>query len=171
MLPLYRSQFLKVAEFMKNDEDLLQVQQSAPNRQSAAALQRLIDLYRILKYYEAEQYVSFDLSLLSKYHYYTGIIFKAYTYGVGDVVATGGRYDTLLSHFGKDAPAVGFMIRLDTLMEALRAQKVPIPSEPPAQVILYNADNYAEKLQEADEIREKGGRVALQPEEARVKKS
>ncbi|MFR3755581.1 MAG: ATP phosphoribosyltransferase regulatory subunit [Enterocloster sp.] len=32
------------------------------------------------------------LGMLSRYHYYTGIIFKAYTYGTGDYIVTGGRY-------------------------------------------------------------------------------
>jgi len=33
------------------------------------------------------------------------VIFKGYTYGVGDAIVTGGRYDKLLSYFGKNAPA------------------------------------------------------------------
>ena len=70
-----------------------------------------------------EKYVSFDLGLLSKYRYYTGVIFKAYTYGVGDAVAKGGRYNSLLKYFGKDAPAIGFVIVVDDLLEALSRQK------------------------------------------------
>lgn len=161
VLPLYREQFLKAVDFMKNDEDLRAVQQSAPNQKAADALQRLIDLYRILKVYQVEQFVSFDLTLLSKYHYYTGIIFKAYTYGVGDVVATGGRYDTLLAHFGKDAAAVGFMIRQDTLLEALRAQKIPIPVAAAPEKVFWDEAHFAEALQKADEIRAKGGSAVL----------
>ena len=57
-----------------------------------------------------EKYISFDLSMLSKYNYYTGIVFRAYSYGYGEPVAKGGRYDTLLSHFGRELPAVGFAI-------------------------------------------------------------
>ena len=59
------------------------------------------------------KYVSFDLGMLSKYHYYTGIIFKAYTYGIGDAIVKGGRYNHLLKHFGKDAPAIGFVIVIE----------------------------------------------------------
>ena len=51
-------------------------------------------------------YVSYDLGMLSRYQYYTGIIFKAYTYGTGDYIVTGGRYNKLLVQFGKDTPAV-----------------------------------------------------------------
>ena len=57
--------------------------------------------YEVLKKYGTEKYVSFDLGLLNQYNYYTGVIFKGYTYGVGDAIVTGGRYDKLLSYFGK----------------------------------------------------------------------
>lgn len=65
-------------------------------------------LYEVLKAYGVSEYVSFDLGMLSKYRYYTGVIFKAYTYGVGDAIVKGGRYDRLLQQFGKEAPAIGF---------------------------------------------------------------
>lgn len=42
--------------------------------------------------------------MLSKYNYYTGIIFHAYSYGYGEPIAKGGRYDNLLSHFGRELP-------------------------------------------------------------------
>ena len=96
------------------------------NERSLQAVERLEELYRVLCEYGVERYVSFDLGLLSKYHYYTGVIFKAYTYGVGDAVAKGGRYDNLLKYFGKEAPAIGFVIVVDDLLEALaRQKKVP----------------------------------------------
>ena len=87
------------------------------NERSLQAVERLEELYRVLCEYGVERYVSFDLGLLSKYHYYTGVIFKAYTYGVGDAVAKGGRYDNLLKYFGKEAPATGFVIVVDDLLE------------------------------------------------------
>ena len=58
--------------------------------------------------------------MLSKYNYYTGIIFHAYSYGYGEPIAKGGRYDNLLSHFGRELPAVGFAIVVDQLQRALR---------------------------------------------------
>lgn len=84
---------------------------------------RLRDVYDILKLYGKEQYVSFDLGMLNKHNYYTGIIFKGYTYGTGDAVLKGGRYDNLIEQFGKKAPSVGFAIVLDELMMALSRQE------------------------------------------------
>ena len=47
------------------------------------------------------------------------MIFKIYTFGVGDAIVKGGRYDTLLVQFGKESPAIGFMIVVDDLLLAL----------------------------------------------------
>ena len=49
--------------------------------------------------------------MLSKIQYYTGIIFQAYTYGIGEPVVKGGRYNELLKHFGKPAASIGFCCR------------------------------------------------------------
>ena len=46
-------------------------------------------------------YITFDLGMLSRHKYYTGVIFSAYTYDVGEPVAKGGRYDKLIGQFGK----------------------------------------------------------------------
>ncbi|MEI3338896.1 MAG: ATP phosphoribosyltransferase regulatory subunit [Eubacterium sp.] len=39
--------------------------------------------------------------MISRFDYYTGIIFAGYTFGSGEAVVTGGRYDNLLKSFGK----------------------------------------------------------------------
>ncbi|MFQ9638905.1 MAG: ATP phosphoribosyltransferase regulatory subunit [Eisenbergiella sp.] len=104
-------------------EALPKAKELVSNERSLQAVERLEELYRVLCEYGVERYISFDLGLLSKYHYYTGVIFKAYTYGVGDAVAKGGRYDNLLKYFGKEASAIGFVIVVDDLLEALARQK------------------------------------------------
>ena len=88
------------------------------NERSLQAIERLEALYEVLKKYGTERYVSFDLGLLNQYNYYTGVIFKGYTYSVGDAIVTGGRYDKLLSYFGKNAPAIGFVVVVDDVLEA-----------------------------------------------------
>lgn len=159
----YTDQFLQIAEFSRNDSELEPFLKSAPNQKSAEAVQRLIDLYHVLQQYGCEQYVSFDLSLLSKYQYYTGVIFKAYTYGTGDAVASGGRYDLLLSYFGKKAASIGFMIRIDNLLEAARGQGVTYEVPDPPQIVYYTDKTYAQALQEVRKRRADGERVILAP--------
>ena len=76
-----------------------------------------------------EKYISFDFGMLSKYQYYTGVIFRGYTYGTGDAVVKGGRYDHLLARFGKPSAAIGFAVVVDQLLAALGRQKIAVPVE------------------------------------------
>ena len=111
--------------------------------------------------YGVEKYVSFDLGMLSKYNYYTGIIFKGYTYGVGDAIVKGGRYDNLLSQFGKDAPAIGFMIVVDDLLSAMSRQGVIISGMEQCEKLYYTEDNFKEQLKAAKRMRAEGKHVEL----------
>ncbi len=61
-----------------------------------------------------------DLGLVSSINYYTGIVFKGYTEGLGSVVLSGGRYDGLLQKFGNDRPAAGFAIDVDALIDTFK---------------------------------------------------
>ena len=67
-----------------------------------------------------DQHVSLDLGIVGRNEYYTGIVFQGYIEGVGDTVLTGGRYDTLLSDYGMDLPAIGFGIDVDALARVVR---------------------------------------------------
>ena len=159
-----RDLFLRIRDFMETAEDLVKAAQSAPNGRAGAAVKRLIDVWNVVDAYGLSKYVSFDLSLLSKYHYYTGIIFKGYTYGTGEPIASGGRYDQLLRYFGKEAPAIGWMISIDPLMEAMRRQHLIDVQEPDIQKIYYNDTNYRDALKTARMSRLAGFRTVLLPE-------
>lgn len=157
----YHSRLLKVADMFGDMCSLPEAKAMVSNYRSLKAIERLEKLYEVLKAYGVEEYISFDLGMLSKYKYYTGVIFKAYTYGVGDAVVKGGRYDSLLHQFGKEAPAVGFCMIIDSILEALSRQKVKLPLQEPAQIISYGPDNFAEKLAEAQRLRAEGHAAVL----------
>ena len=125
------------------------------------AIERLKNLYEVLCAYGVEKYVSFDLGMLSSYQYYTGIIFKVYTIGIGDVVVKGGRYDKLLAFFGKNSPAIGFVIVIDDLMQALKRQKIEIEASENNLLVVYDGFGFAEALKEAKIHRDKGVNVQL----------
>lgn len=152
---------VKVSEFIGSDEALDKAEKEVTNNRSLKAITRLKNLYQVLKQYGCSQYVSFDLGMLSKFNYYTGVIFSAYTYGVGDAIAKGGRYDSLLKKYGKDAPAIGFVIILDDLMSALYRQNLEIEHESQVKVIEYDMEDFSDKLQKAQELRAKGEKVSL----------
>jgi ATP phosphoribosyltransferase regulatory subunit len=154
----------KVSEFIGSDEALDSAEKSVSNERSLKAIARLKELYKVLTYYGVEKYVSFDLGILSKFNYYTGVIFSAYTYGVGDAIAKGGRYDNLLGKYGKDAPAIGFAIIVDDLMAALKRQNIDIEHEEKSEVITYTEDTFKEALIKAKELRSQGKKVVLKSE-------
>ena len=160
-----RTLLLRVMDLFGSDEKILdQALESITCERSKEAVIHLKDVYDVLCRYGVEKYVSFDLGMLSKYNYYTGIIFKAFTYGAGDAIAKGGRYDSLLRQFGKNAPAIGFVIVIDDLMNAMSRQNIAVTVPEPVKKILYNPQNFDEKLREAEKLRIDGARAALIPE-------
>jgi len=154
--------FLKLPELFGTLDILSFAKGFTTNHRAVKAIERLEKLYDIMTEYGYENYVSFDLGMLSKYNYYTGIIFKAYTYGTGDAVATGGRYDNLVSQFGKEAPAIGLAIVIDQLMLALSRQK--LLQEPKAQdtLILYLKNYRKQAIALANHFRRDGINTILQ---------
>ncbi len=142
-------------------EVLERAQELTKSAQAHAAIDRLMQIWQILKQYQVEQYVSFDLGLFSRYMYYTGILFRGYTYGTGAPILKGGRYDNLLSQFGKDAPAVGFVAEIDQLLSALSRQKI-VPQIPGKRcMILYEECSQKEAISCACKLREEGQEVEL----------
>lgn len=142
--------------------EILEKARSLTNNQRAlAAVRRLEQIYDVLKLYGVEEYVSFDLSMLSKYRYYTGIIFQGYTYGSGEPLVKGGRYDKLLEHFGADMPAIGFGLVIEYLMNALERQKIEITVEDQKLMLIYEKGCYAKALALAKEKRKSGCFVSL----------
>ena len=141
----YKSSLLRVADMFGDINSLSEAKNMVQNKRSLNAIERLENIYEVLKLYEVEEFVSFDLGILSKYNYYTGVIIKAFTYGVGDAIVKGGRYNNLLQQFGKEASAIGFTIVVDEILEALGRQNVDLPIKADKIKIIYNKENYADK--------------------------
>ena len=159
-----REAVLKMTDLFGTADALAQAKEwVAGNGRSTKAVERLEKLYEVLCLYGAEKYVSFDLGMLSKYNYYTGVIYKAYTYGLGDALVKGGRYDNLLGRFGKSAPAIGFMVVMDDLMAALDRQNIAIALPERAEAVEYTPENYKESLKKAQKLRQEGKKAVLRP--------
>ncbi len=126
-----------------------------------AAVTRLNELHQVLKAYGTDRYVSFELGVVSSYQYYTGIIFAGYTFGSGEPILKGGRYDRLLSHFGKQAASIGFAVVIDQLMASLARQKIAVFLPEDGEVIVYAKERFLDAVTMAKEIRKKGGNVEL----------
>ncbi|MEJ8851457.1 ATP phosphoribosyltransferase regulatory subunit [Variovorax rhizosphaerae] len=84
--------------------------------------QALADLRQLAQRLSGSANVSFDLSDLRGYAYYSGMRFGIYVNGAADALVRGGRYDEVGAVFGRNRPAVGFSLDLRELVEVLPAR-------------------------------------------------
>ncbi len=153
--------FLRMPELFGPMDRIIELKQMTKNATSIQAVERLEALYEILKLYGVERYVTFDLGMLSKYKYYTGIIFRAYTHGSGEALVKGGRYDNLLGQFGKPAPSIGFVIDVDRLLTTLERQHIPFEEPKKTTLILFTEGNGALAIKTAKNKRQEGALVEM----------
>ncbi|MCD7826704.1 MAG: ATP phosphoribosyltransferase regulatory subunit [Clostridiaceae bacterium] len=154
--------FAKLPELLGDLSECISfVKARTKNARVLGALDRLTKVRDILDIYGVSDYITVDFSMLSKYSYYTGIIFRAYTYGNGEALAAGGRYDGLVGQFGKDAPAIGLAIVINQLMLALERQKLFADAALGGTVLLYPQSVRKQALQLAEKYRKEGLAVQM----------
>ena len=69
--------------------------------------------------------IMIDLGLVHEMDYYTGIMFRGYIGGAGAAILAGGRYNALCAKFGRDLPAGGFGIDVESVAESLQGASRP----------------------------------------------
>ena len=131
------------------------------NETSLEAVKRLRRVYAALECYGYQDHISFDLGMLDGYNYYTGIIFRGYTYGTGDAVVKGGRYNNLLKQFGKDAPSIGFAFTVEELIMAMNRQNIDIDVDYSNTIILYDIENQGKAIKAGMKLRSEGRKIEL----------
>ncbi|MFW6209605.1 MAG: ATP phosphoribosyltransferase regulatory subunit, partial [Spirochaetota bacterium] len=120
------------------------------------ALEYLAELIEEMESLGYARDVRIDLSEVGAQPYYTGIVFQVYQAGLDDAVASGGRYDKLLSRFGFDCPSVGFSMMLRKIEDQI-GDKFGLPEN----VVKVEGKTFAEAFRAAQKVREEGG-IALQ---------
>lgn len=113
-------------------------------KEPTKAIENIKAVLEILEDRNLAQYVSLDLGMVQSLNYYTGIVFRGYTYGVGFPILSGGRYDKLVSKFGRDCEATGFSLGINMVMMALESQKKRFEKESGGVFVTY--ENNARKL-------------------------
>lgn len=151
-----RDLLVQLPDLFGDIDTIRRAKEKTKDGQALDALDRLEKIHEIIRTYGMEEHVTFDLGMLSHYEYYTGVIFKAYTYGTGDAIVTGGRYDSLIEQFGKKTPAIGLAFVLDELMTALGNQHVAIDAEEEDILLLYRSANRGKAVAIANELRAEG---------------
>lgn len=113
--------------------------------------------------------LSLDLGDLRGQAYYTGVSFTIWATGPGEPIGSGGRYDGLLTRFGREMPATGFALNLENLEWALRARGVTLREDRPGRiVVLGSASEPAASLELANELRSRGHEVLTSRAEKRA---
>ena len=156
-----KTALLALEELIGGAEVLKEAKKIALNNKTLDAVRRLEELHTLLVSYGVDKYITYDLSMRGNYDYYTGIIFRGYTYGTGDAIVKGGRYDHLMEKFGKASPSIGFVIVVDELMNAFARQKLEIPYKLKNTLILYDENRQSEAIKLAKEFRSSGKRTEL----------
>lgn len=110
---------LKLPMMFGGIEVLEEAQSLCVNDTMTSAIANLKAIYDGVKALGYEKYITFDLSIVGKMKYYSGMVMKGITKTLGRPFLNGGRYDELCDSFGKSMPAVGFAIYVGYLLEAL----------------------------------------------------
>ena len=103
--------------------------------------------------------ISVDLGIVSHTDYYTGIVFKGYLSEVGQSVLKGGRYDNLIGSFGKELPAVGFGVNVDSVARHLEKIGASPASKPVDAVIFGEKGFVVEAMAYAQKLVREGNKV------------
>ncbi|MGE4548944.1 MAG: ATP phosphoribosyltransferase regulatory subunit [Intestinibacillus sp.] len=115
--PAYRA-LCAMPQLFGGTEVLDEVESLTGNVRVLGAVAYLRRLYSALDRAGYGDAVMIDLGLVHEMDYYTGIMFRGYIGGAGAAILSGGRYNDLCAKFGRDMPAGGFGIDVESVAES-----------------------------------------------------
>jgi ATP phosphoribosyltransferase regulatory subunit len=138
------------------------------NHLAQSSIQHLCEIWDVLKAYGVSEHVLIDLTMIGDFSYYTGMTFEGYASDLGFPVCSGGRYDNLLTQFGRPASATGFALKTTRIMEVADKEGLDVSSR---TLVIYDLAHREQALQHANELRSRKGvqvetRRVLQASEA-----
>ncbi len=153
-----KQRLLSLLQLRGNDSKIAKAKDLVESEEGKNAAEELEMLWRKLEAFGVTENIKIDFNLVSHMSYYTGILFEIYAENVGFLVGNGGRYDRLFDKFDRPAPATGFGIRTDRLLEALDLPQ----TKPEIHCVIFSAEQREEAIRFAMKKREQGERVILQ---------
>jgi len=106
-----RARLLEILTIKGKLETILKLESWHPEKEEWREIfAEIREIQEILEDYNLGDIVIFDLSLVGRHKYYTGIIFNIYAQGSPYKIASGGRYDGLIGSFGRDLSATGMAV-------------------------------------------------------------
>jgi ATP phosphoribosyltransferase regulatory subunit len=120
------------------------------------AIRHLIDVWDALEAYDVVNFIIIDLTMTGDFNYYTGLTFEGYASDLGFPVLSGGRYDNLLEFFGRPAPATGFSLKTNRILEYLATSQMNYNETSIERVLVqYHPARRLEAIRIAGELRTK----------------
>lgn len=132
------------------------VEEIGLSERTQKAINNLRKVLEILDDYGYGKYVSVDLGMIQSLNYYTGIIFRGFTYGVGFPILTGGSYNNLVGQFGKNCPATGYSLGINMIMGALERQKIETDKPHVDSLICYGEKGRKNAFKICNKLRNQG---------------
>jgi len=122
-----------------------------------SGLQRLREVYAILKSAGYQEHILIDLGEVRGLDYYTGTIFEVVAEGMGLELGGGGRYDHLLEKFGQPSASTGFALYIERIQMALEYADAAGSSGAALDVVLcHSPEERAEAMVLAQTLRAAG---------------
>ncbi|WP_078543935.1 ATP phosphoribosyltransferase regulatory subunit [Litchfieldia alkalitelluris] len=153
-----KQRLLLLLQLRGNETKIADARENVESVSGRETVEELDQLWTQLEAYGVTDHIKIDFNLVSHMSYYTGILFEVYAENVGFLIGNGGRYDQLFEKFGRPAPATGFGIRLDRLIEALDLSE----EKEDIHCVIFSGEQRSAAIQFAQEERSKGKRVILQ---------
>lgn len=151
--------FFKELPWLFGDREVLKLAKTyCFNDKLIKSIKYLEKLAELLKQLGYEKEISFDLGMVQKLNYYTGITFRGFVEGVGMAVLSGGRYDSLIGNFGDDRAAIGFSINIDNLMDTMDKNNY---KNEEIYKVNYGDENVVEAFYKAKQLRKSGHIVEM----------
>ena len=147
----YKDFLSKLPWLFGNKEVLDNGLKLAFNEEVKESLKYMKKLYSILEKLGYGEYITFDLGMVPRVNYYTGIIFKVYLNGIGDTVLNGGRYDSLIGAYGRNLDAIGFSVNIDLLTEGIKELDKNLKF-----IISYGENTILRAMKEGNLLRKRG---------------
>ncbi len=115
--------------------------ESCKTEEEIAPLKYLATLYEKLTALGYKDRINIDLGLVHRNNYYTGVVFRGFIQGSGQTVLSGGRYDSLISEFGKKLASTGFGVEIDALAQAM-LKRGEAPEKTAVDVLVFGEEGF-----------------------------
>ncbi len=152
-----KERLLNLLKLRGDIEKVAEAKEMISSQEAKNSLEEIIQLWSALEAFQVTDYIKLDLNIVSHMSYYTGILYEVYADNVGFLIGNGGRYDHLFEKFNRAAPATGFGLHIDRIIEALN-----IEEEQNFHCVIYSQERRTEAIAHTTVLRASEKKVVMQ---------